>query len=175
MKFIITYWSQITILLLGIGFIIQKIIDYKLKLKEVKFNTFHIERANFIREIYSDLIVLQEDLDFLNIVHTTSSPKLLSFPEEEWIPIISKIVKQNKLIKQKVLKCKILFSSKFTNKLDDLFTIILNEFIMNSLDNRIRVGETNYTFSDSDRFQKYYKIHFPKLIRSLEKDFRKYL
>jgi len=106
MKFIVTYWAQITILLFGIGYVIKQIIAYFIKLKEIKFNTFHVKRANLIREIYRELIALMELIPTMNFLHFATHKKVIvespmAITKEEWQLYADRLDEQNKAIKNK--------------------------------------------------------------------------
>jgi len=174
MKTIGEYWSQITFILLGLGYCAQQIIGFWFKRKEIRFNTFHFERANLIKEIYVDLVTLKQHLNEMNLVHFLN-PLQMGPTIDEWRPVFHKIVQQNNLIYDKFNKNRILFSSKFGFKMDKLFDIIRDEFLTNSLNTNINSDDNKLMLNNSKRFIEYHESDFKVLINELEKEFRKYL
>jgi hypothetical protein len=171
MKFIVTYWTQITFMLLALGYFTKEIITHIIKLKEIRFNTFHVDRANVIKETYRELIMLKRLLRSLNFLHFAAHKESivksdLAITKEEWELFTEKLNEQNILIKNTFDINRILFSKKFAAKMDLLYDTINKEFIETS---RI-VTPTN-----SERFEEYYRNDFEKLLTTLETEFRKYL
>lgn len=63
MEFISNYWSQITVLLGVLGYIIKTILDNKFKTKELKFKYFYEIKSAKIIELYSKIVEIQMIID----------------------------------------------------------------------------------------------------------------
>ena len=62
-EFIINYWSQLTVVLGVIGYILKTIFDFRLKNKELRFKYYYELKAKKIIEIYSKIVEIQIIID----------------------------------------------------------------------------------------------------------------
>ncbi len=62
-NFIINYWSQLTVLLGLLGYILKTISDYRLKEREVRSRYYYELKASKILEIHSRIVELQMIID----------------------------------------------------------------------------------------------------------------
>jgi len=175
-KYLVTYWSQITLILLGIGYLIQQAVNYSLKLKEIRFSSLHLERAQVVRKLYSDLMALQKDIDAMHLAHELK-PLDLGPTREEWLPIFQSMITRNRDIKEYFEMNRILFSKKFASKMNNLFIMVTRNFIITSANknNIINDPSKDLILNDSLMFKKFYKSNFKELFTALEDEFRKYL
>jgi hypothetical protein len=63
MKNIFEYWSQITVLIGAIGFLLKTIFEFKLKNKELKFKYFYELKSQKIIELYTKIVEIQMIID----------------------------------------------------------------------------------------------------------------
>jgi len=63
MKNIFDYWSQITVVIGAVGFILKTIFEYRFKNKELKFKYFYELKAQKIIETYSKVVEIQMIVD----------------------------------------------------------------------------------------------------------------
>lgn len=63
MKYIFEYWSQITVLIGAIGFLLKTIFEFKLKSKELKFKYFYELKSQKIIELYAKIVQIQMIID----------------------------------------------------------------------------------------------------------------
>lgn len=63
MEFITNYWSQITVLLGVLGYILKTILDNRVKNKELKFKYFFEIKSAKIIELYSKIVEIQMIID----------------------------------------------------------------------------------------------------------------
>jgi|GEM_PF-6221398 len=173
--FLNKYWSQITVLILAIGYILRTIFNFYLKKAEIKFAFIHKERAEIIREIHLDLIKLTRDIDFLALGHTLA--RINAGPSiEEGRNIIGNVVELNNKIKIKVEESDIYFSDDFISLFNQLFSKIDDNIILTSLNKSLEnKSNEKFDFNNSELFLKYYKTDFPKLKHKLKIEYRKYL
>ena len=61
--FIVNYWSQLTVVLGIIGYILKTTFDYRLKNKELRFKYFYELKAKKVIEIYSKIVEIQMIID----------------------------------------------------------------------------------------------------------------
>ncbi|UZD22973.1 hypothetical protein [Algoriphagus halophytocola] len=169
------FWSQITVLIIGIGYILRTIFNFYLKRAELKFAFIHKERAEVIREIHIDLTKLSRDIDFLALGHTFAGLK--AGPSiEEGRSIVGNVVDMKNKIKIKVEENEIYFSDNFISLFNQLFSKIDDNVILTSLNNSIsNCDNEKYEFNNSGLFLSYYETDFPKLKHKLKKEYRKYL
>lgn len=62
-EFIINYWSQLTVLLGLIGYILKTVFDFRIKSKELRFKYYYEIKAKKIIEIYAKVVELQVIID----------------------------------------------------------------------------------------------------------------
>ena len=62
-QFIVSYWSQLTVLIGLLGYILKTIFDYCLKNKELRFKYYYELKAKKILEIYCKIVELQIIID----------------------------------------------------------------------------------------------------------------
>ncbi|SEG01590.1 hypothetical protein SAMN05421847_1296 [Halpernia humi] len=62
-RFIAEYWSQITVVIGVIGFIVKTLLDYKIKIREHRSKYFYEIKAKKILELYDNLIKIQIIID----------------------------------------------------------------------------------------------------------------
>ncbi len=73
-EYIAANWSQLSVLLGLIGYILKSIFDFILKKKEIKFIKLHELRAGKISEIFRSLANMEHSfVRYLNQVHSLSS------------------------------------------------------------------------------------------------------
>lgn len=175
-KFIVTYWTQFTALILAIGYVIKVIFEFYIKTKEIKFNFIHKERAEIIKQLHLDLIELSKEVEKMALAHTLTylNQGPTNKQREE---VFHKIAKLNAKIYDEIERNRIYFSDNFFNQFDTLVKKVRDNFIMTSLDRNVILEDESkeYIFSDSASFLKYYKEEFPTLKLKLQKEFKRYL
>jgi len=63
MKFISEYWSQVTVIIGSMGFLLKTIFEYRLKNKELRFKYFYELKSQKIIELYSKIVEIQMIVD----------------------------------------------------------------------------------------------------------------
>ena len=173
MDFIQLYWSQITLILIASGYLIQQILTYWLKLKEIRFNHLHLERVNLIRRLHNDLVIIERQLQFVSLAHDLS-PLKMGPTREEWGKIYWEVIEKKKEIQIYFEKDKILFPEKFSKQIFFFLRMIDEKVIATSVNTNMSEDKTQtVALYDSKTFKHYYNNGFKKLISSLEKEFRK--
>lgn len=73
MEFIIKYWAQTTLLILGIGSVTKVILEFYFKKKEIKFNFLNKQRAEVIKQLHLDIIQLSKLIELMALAHTLNT------------------------------------------------------------------------------------------------------
>ena len=175
LNFIVEYWSQLTILILAIGFLLKSIFNFYLKKQEIKFDFIHKERAQIIKKLHIDITRLSRQLEFLAMGHSLAKVKV-GPTIKEGIEVFRKVVELNKEIKVTVEENKIYFSDNFIQLFDELFKNVSDNIILTSVNkNLTQDSDKKFEFNDTENFFKYFNNGFPELERRLLVEFRKYL
>lgn len=176
MEFIIKYWAQATLFILGIGYVLKVILEFYIKKKEIKFNFLHKERAEVIKQLHLDIIQISKEIELMALAHTLDT--INQGPtNQERKELFHKIAMLNGKIRDTVDKNRIFFSNNFVLQFDKLFKNVTDNFILTSLDKNAlnKDYKKEYVFNNSSLFLKYFEDEFPKLKNVLEKEFKKYL
>ena len=62
-EFIVNYWSQLTVLIGSIGYILKTIYDFRLKNKELRHKYYYELKAKKVIEIYAKIVEIQMIID----------------------------------------------------------------------------------------------------------------
>ncbi len=175
-RFLVTYWTQLTILIFAIGYVIKIILDFNIKKREIKFNFIHKERAEIIKQLHFDIIELSKEIQKMALAHqlTLMNQGPTNQQRKE---VFGAITVLNKNIFETIEKNRIYFSDSFFSQLNTLVENVRDNIIMTSLDRNVILKDESkeYIFSDSATFLKYYEDEFPKIQVRLRNEFRRYL
>ncbi len=167
-KFVVKYWAQISVLLLGIGFIIKVYSDWEIRKKDILFSKIYENKIKEVREfleVYIELEDLLRQLPFIisqkNIDYSEISKKLsnLTLKFRFHIVYVRFFLKKNEIIALDELHEKITFIISTINEL-----------------------EVNMAFNHNDKelFKKLTTIRttdftetLPTLIKKIEENFKK--
>jgi len=176
MESIAKYWAQITVVLMALSYLVQQFMSYRLRLKEIKFTSLHLERAGVVRKLYLDIKALQKDIELMKMAHYLH-PRNMGPTREEWLPIFQRIMTRNKEIMDYFDSNSILFSRNFGRRMRKLNLMVTEKFVITSTDKNHIIKDPNkdLILTDSHIFNRYYHFGFMLLLRSLENQFRRYL
>lgn len=149
---------------------------YWLRLKEIKFTSLHLERAQVVRDLYGQIKSLEKDLLLMRIAHDTHHLNM-GPTREEWLPVYQNIMTKNQQIREFFDVHRLLFSRSFGKKMSTLNTMVTEKFVLTSADRNhiIKDPTKDLILNDSKTFKRYYQFGFKLLLRSLENQFRRYL
>lgn len=176
LEYLIKYWSQVTVVIFAIGYLLKVIFEFKIKKEEIKFDFIHKERAAVIKQLHLDLTHLSKDISLMYMAHELKA--INQGPtNEERKKLFHQIVKLNGKIYDTITLNKIYFPETFFSQFDNLFKNVNDNFILTSLDKNVLLNDENneYIFNDSQKFLNYFKNEFHKLTDKLQKEFERYL
>lgn len=149
-KFLIEYWSQATVLLFAIGYILRVIFDFYIKKKEIKFNFIHKERAEVIKQLNLDIIELSKEIEFMALAHNLETINL-GPTNQERNELVNKIIKLNGNIHETISKNNIYFPERFISRFDALVKNVNENIIFTSLDKNVIIKDDKkkYIFNNT--------------------------
>lgn len=72
LEYITNYWSQVSIVIFAIGYVIKTLWEVRLKEQEIKFNFIHSKRAEVIKDLYTNFSKLSKEVEKIFLAHNLS-------------------------------------------------------------------------------------------------------
>lgn len=176
LDFLSKYWSQISVVVFAIGYIIKIFFDFYLKQKEIKYNYIHGKRVKVIMNLYAQLNELNQQIEKMALAHELTEVNAGPTNTERW-EVFNKIINLNSNLKKEFEKHKLYFSKRFINQFEKHFKKVSDNFIMTSVNINpiVKDKDKEFVFSNSKKILHYFKWQYPLLKHRLEREFKKYL